>query len=83
MSGHDVCNPAFWQAGNNDDAFRQRFWRKTRRVVASVLRGVICSPPTTAPSTRSPLPVKMSLIGALAGFIRRSTRFRRAAGSVY
>ena len=61
---------AFWQAGNNDDAFRQRFWRKTRRVAASVpfaedlLAAYYC-----AFDQVTPLPVKMSLIGALAYFI--------------
>ena len=61
---------AFWQAGNDEDAFRHRFWRKTRRVAASIpfaedlLAAYYC-----AFDQVTPLPVKMSLIGALAYFV--------------
>jgi uncharacterized membrane protein YkvA (DUF1232 family) len=61
---------AFWQAGNDEDALRHRFWRKTRRVAASIpfaedlLAAYYC-----AFDRNTPLPVKMSLIGALAYFV--------------
>ena len=61
---------AFYQAGSDGDAWRQRFWRKTRRVAASIpfaedlLAAYYC-----AFDHATPLPVKMSLIGALAYFV--------------
>jgi uncharacterized membrane protein YkvA (DUF1232 family) len=61
---------AFWQAGNDEEAFRHSFWRKTRRVAASIpfaedlLAAYYC-----AFDRATPLPVKMSLIGALAYFV--------------
>jgi len=60
---------AFFQAGN-EEAWRQRFWRKTRRVAASIpfaedlLAAYYC-----AFDNATPLPVKMSLVGALAYFV--------------
>jgi uncharacterized membrane protein YkvA (DUF1232 family) len=61
---------AFWQAGGDEDALHHRFWRKTRRVAASIpfaedlLAAYYC-----AFDQATPLPVKMSLIGALAYFV--------------
>jgi len=61
---------AFWQADDDEDALRRRFWRKTRRVAASIpfaedlLAAYYC-----AFDHATPLPVKMSLIGALAYFV--------------
>lgn len=61
---------AFWQAGGDEDALRHRFWRKTRRVAASIpfaedlLAAYYC-----AFDHATPLPVKVSLIGALAYFV--------------
>jgi uncharacterized membrane protein YkvA (DUF1232 family) len=61
---------AFWQAGGDEDALRHRFWRKTRRVAASIpfaedlLAAYYC-----AFDLATPLPVKMSLIGAIAYFV--------------
>ena len=61
---------AFWQVGGDENAFRHRFWRKTRRVAASIpfaedlLAAYYC-----AFDHGTPLPVKMSLIGALAYFV--------------
>jgi uncharacterized membrane protein YkvA (DUF1232 family) len=61
---------AFWQVGDDENAFRHRFWRKTRRVAASIpfaedlLAAYYC-----AFDRDTPLPVKMSLIGALAYFV--------------
>jgi uncharacterized membrane protein YkvA (DUF1232 family) len=61
---------AFWQAGGNEDALHRRFWRKLRRVAASIpfaedlLAAYYC-----AFDQATPLPVKMSLIGALAYFV--------------
>jgi uncharacterized membrane protein YkvA (DUF1232 family) len=61
---------AFWQTGDDENAFRLRFWRKTQRVAASIpfaedlLAAYYC-----AFDRDTPLPVKMSLIGALAYFV--------------
>jgi len=61
---------AFWQVGGDESAFRYRFWRKMRRVAASIpfaedlLAAYYC-----AFDHGTPLPVKMSLIGALAYFV--------------
>jgi uncharacterized membrane protein YkvA (DUF1232 family) len=61
---------AFWQAGDDENAFRHRFWRKTRRVAASIpfaedlLAAYYC-----AFDQATPLQVKMALIGALAYFV--------------
>ena len=61
---------AFWQADGNEDALRHRFWRKVRRVAAVIpfaedlLAAYYC-----AFDRSTPLPVKMSLIGALAYFV--------------
>ena len=64
------ANFAFSQAADGDDAFRQQFWRKTRSVAASIpfaedlLAAYYC-----AFDHATPLPVKASLIGALAYFV--------------
>lgn len=61
---------AFWQGKDDESAFRHRFWRKTRRVAASIpfaddlLAAYYC-----AFDRETPLPVKMSLIAALAYFV--------------
>jgi uncharacterized membrane protein YkvA (DUF1232 family) len=62
----------FFQRGQStgDDGFRRRFWRKARRVAASVpfseelLAAYYC-----AFDRETPLPVKASLVGALAYFV--------------
>jgi uncharacterized membrane protein YkvA (DUF1232 family) len=66
----DFAQSAFWRAGDDESAFRDRFWHKTRRVASSVpfaedlLAAYYC-----AFDRDTPLPVKMSLIGALAYFV--------------
>ena len=62
---------AFWQREQrDDDAFRHRFWRKTQSVAARIpfaedlLAAYYC-----AFDRDTPLPVKASLIGALAYFV--------------
>ncbi len=61
---------AFRQAGDDENAFRHRFWRKTRAVAASIpfaedlLAAYYC-----AFDQATPLQVKMALIGALAYFV--------------
>jgi uncharacterized membrane protein YkvA (DUF1232 family) len=68
--GMSFAQSAFWQAGDDEKAFRHRFWRKTRRVAASIpfaedlLAAYYC-----AFDRDTPLPVKTSLIGALAYFV--------------
>jgi uncharacterized membrane protein YkvA (DUF1232 family) len=62
----------FFQRGQStgDDGFRRRFWRKAQRVAASVpfseelLVAYYC-----AFDRATPLPVKASLVGALAYFV--------------
>jgi uncharacterized membrane protein YkvA (DUF1232 family) len=64
------ANFAFWQNSGNEIAFRDHFWRKTRRVAASIpfaedlLAAYYC-----AFDHNTPLPVKTALIGALAYFV--------------
>jgi uncharacterized membrane protein YkvA (DUF1232 family) len=61
---------AFWQGKDDERAFLDRFWRKVRRVAASLpfaedlLTAYYC-----AFDRNTPLPVKASLIGALAYFV--------------
>ena len=61
---------SFWQAGSQEDALRHGFWRKVRGVAAVIpfaedlLAAYYC-----AFDRNTPLPVKMSLIGALAYFV--------------
>ena len=60
----------FWQASGAEEALRDQFWRKTRRVAASIpfaedlLAAYYCAFDHETPSA-----VKMSLIGALAYFV--------------
>jgi uncharacterized membrane protein YkvA (DUF1232 family) len=60
----------FWQRDEDDSAFRDQFWRKTRSVAASIpfaedlLAAYYC-----AFDHNTPLPVKTALIGALAYFL--------------
>ena len=61
----------FWQSNGDDDgALRRSFWRKLRRVVAQIpfaedlLAAYYC-----AFDRDTPLPVKATLVGALAYFI--------------
>ena len=60
----------FRQGGGDEGAFREHFWRKTRRVAASIpfaeelLAAYYC-----AFDHNTPLPVKTALIGALAYFV--------------
>lgn len=64
------ADSAFRQGGDDDSAFREHFWRKTRRVAASIpfaedlLAAYYC-----AFDHNTPLPVKTALIGALAYFV--------------
>ena len=61
---------AFWRTEDDERAFQRRFWRKIRRVAASIpfsedlLAAYYCTF-----DRETPLPVKMSLAGALAYFI--------------
>jgi uncharacterized membrane protein YkvA (DUF1232 family) len=62
---------AFWRRDDdNDNALRRSFWRKTRRVAAQIpfaeelLAAYYC-----AFDRDTPLPVKATLIGALAYFV--------------
>ena len=61
----------FWRSnGDNDGALRRSFWRKLRRVVAQIpfaedlLAAYYC-----AFDRETPLPVKATLIGAIAYFV--------------
>jgi len=59
-----------WQNNDDEGAFRHQFWRKTRRVAASLpfaedlLAAYYC-----AFDRGTPLAVKTSLVGALAYFV--------------
>jgi uncharacterized membrane protein YkvA (DUF1232 family) len=61
---------AFWQGNDDESAFLERFWRKIRRVAVSIpfaedlLTAYYC-----AFDRETPLPVKASLVGALAYFV--------------
>jgi uncharacterized membrane protein YkvA (DUF1232 family) len=61
---------AFWQSGNEESTVRRGFWRKLRRVGASIpfaqdlLAAYYC-----AFDRETPLHVKATLVGALAYFI--------------
>src|SRR5262245_60043615 len=60
----------FWRDNDDGSAFREQFWRKARRVAASIpfvedlLTAYYC-----AFDNAAPLPVKASLVGALAYFL--------------
>ena len=64
------ANFAFWQGADDESVFREHFWRKSRRVAASIpfaedlLAAYYC-----AFDHGTPLPVKTALIGALAYFV--------------
>jgi uncharacterized membrane protein YkvA (DUF1232 family) len=64
------ADSAFRQSGDDESAFREHFWRKTRQVAASLpfaedlLAAYYC-----AFDHNTPLPVKTALIGALAYFL--------------
>jgi uncharacterized membrane protein YkvA (DUF1232 family) len=59
-----------WRDNDDESAFREQFWRKLRRVAASIpfvedlLTAYYC-----AFDKATPLPVKASLFGALAYFL--------------
>jgi len=61
---------AFWQTPGDETAFRHRFWRKLRSVAASIpfaedlLAAYYC-----AFDSATPLPVRATLIGAIAYFV--------------
>jgi uncharacterized membrane protein YkvA (DUF1232 family) len=61
---------AFWRPEDEDSALRRSFWRKLRRVAASIpfaedlLAAYYC-----AFDRDTPLPVKATLVGALAYFV--------------
>jgi len=65
------ANAAFWRRDDSDDTtLRRRFWRKARRVAAHIpfaeelLAAYYC-----AFDRATPLPVKATLVGALAYFV--------------
>lgn len=64
------ANSKFWQSSDEEGAFRDLFWRKTRRVATSIpfaedlLAAYYC-----AFDHNTPVSVKASLIGALAYFV--------------
>lgn len=66
----DTAQYASWQGKNDETAFRHQFWRKARRVAASIpfaedlLTAYYCAFDRT-----TPMPVKASLFGALAYFV--------------
>jgi len=65
----EFTQSAFWQGKNDEKAFLNRFWQKVRSVAGSIpfaedlLAAYYC-----AFDRNTPLPVKASLIGALAYF---------------
>lgn len=70
MGRMEFAQSAFWQSNDDPSAFRHQFWRKTRRVAASIpfaedlVAAYYCAFDHT-----TPLPVKTTLIGALAYFV--------------
>jgi uncharacterized membrane protein YkvA (DUF1232 family) len=70
MGRMEFANFTFSQSNGGDGAFRDQFWRKARSVAASIpfaqdlLAAYYC-----AFDHSTPLPVKASLIGALAYFV--------------
>jgi uncharacterized membrane protein YkvA (DUF1232 family) len=66
----EFAQSAFWQSKDDASAFRQRFWRKTRGVAASLpfaedlLAAYYC-----AFDRGTPLQVKATLFGAIAYFV--------------
>jgi uncharacterized membrane protein YkvA (DUF1232 family) len=70
MDRMEFAQSAFWQSSDDRSAFRHHFWRKTRRVAASIpfaedlIAAYYC-----AFDRSTPLPVKTTLIGALAYFV--------------
>jgi uncharacterized membrane protein YkvA (DUF1232 family) len=70
MHAMAFAQSAFWQNNDDEGAFRDHFWRKTRRVASSIpfaedlLAAYYC-----AFDYNTPLPVKTSLVGALAYFV--------------
>jgi uncharacterized membrane protein YkvA (DUF1232 family) len=70
MDRMEFAQSAFWQSNDDRSAFRHQFWRKTRRVAASIpfaedlVAAYYCAFDHT-----TPLPVKTTLIGALAYFV--------------
>jgi uncharacterized membrane protein YkvA (DUF1232 family) len=64
------ANFAFWQSNDDESAFRDHFWRKTRRVAASIpFAEDLFAAYYCAFDHSTPLPVKTALIGALAYFL--------------
>ena len=73
MTGMAFARAAFWRQDNrntNDEALRRTFWRKLRGVIARIpfaedlLAAYYC-----AFDRATPLPVKATLVGAIAYFI--------------
>jgi uncharacterized membrane protein YkvA (DUF1232 family) len=74
LAAHIIAMPfartAFWRPEDDDSALRRSFWRKLRRVAASIpfaedlLAAYYC-----AFDRDTPLPVKATLVGALAYFV--------------
>jgi uncharacterized membrane protein YkvA (DUF1232 family) len=74
LATHIIAMPfartAFWRPEDDDSALRRSFWRKLRRVAASIpfaedlLAAYYC-----AFDRDTPLPVKATLVGALAYFV--------------
>jgi uncharacterized membrane protein YkvA (DUF1232 family) len=64
------ANFAFWHSSGDEIAFRDHFWRKTRRVATSIpFAGDLLAAYYCAFDHNTPLPVKTALIGALAYFV--------------
>jgi uncharacterized membrane protein YkvA (DUF1232 family) len=70
MDRMQFAQSAFWQSNDDRSAFRHKFWRKTRRVATSIpFAEDLVSAYYCAFDRSTPLPVKTSLIGALAYFV--------------
>ena len=66
----EFAQSAFWQSKHDQSAFRHKFWRKTRRVATLIpFAEDLVSAYYCAFDRSTPLPVKTSLIGALAYFV--------------
>jgi uncharacterized membrane protein YkvA (DUF1232 family) len=70
MDRMEFAQSAFWQSNDDRSAFRHHFWRKTRRVAASIpFAEDLVAAYYCAFDRSTPLPVKTTLIGALAYFV--------------
>jgi len=66
----EFAQSTFWQSNDDRSAFRHQFWRKTCRVAASIpFAEDLVAAYYCAFDHSTPLPVKTTLIGALAYFV--------------